>query len=55
VTPCILGRASSVDLRQLVISQGRTGFVALYEYHALHDRILVDAIRHQRESGFEEM
>jgi plasmid stabilization system protein ParE len=50
-----IGRASSDDLRELVISQGRTGFVALYEYHALHDRILVDAIRHQREVGFEEM
>jgi plasmid stabilization system protein ParE len=50
-----IGRASSDDLRELIISQGRTGFVALYEYQAVHDRILVHAIRHQREAGFEEI
>jgi plasmid stabilization system protein ParE len=50
-----IGRASSDDLRELIISQGRTGFVALYEYHAVHNRILVHAIRHQREAGFEEI
>ena len=49
-----IGRACSDDLRELVISQGRTGFIALYEHHAAHDRILVHAIRHQREAGFEE-
>ena len=49
-----IGRAGSDDFRELVISQGRTGFVALYEYHAAHDRVLVHAIRHQREAGFDE-
>lgn len=49
-----IGRAGSEDFRELVISQGRTGFVALYEHHAAHDRVLVHAIRHQREAGFEE-
>jgi plasmid stabilization system protein ParE len=50
-----IGRAGSEDFRELVISQGRTGFVALYEYHAPHDRIRVHAIRPQREAGFEEV
>ena len=55
VTHPRIGRASSEDFRELIISQGRTGFVALYEHHAVHDRILVHAIRHQREAGFEEI
>lgn len=49
-----IGRITSENFRELVISQGRTGFIALYEYHAMHDRILVHAIRHQREAGFDE-
>jgi len=40
------------NLRELVISRGKTGYVALYSYEAEHDTVLILAIRHQRESGF---
>jgi plasmid stabilization system protein ParE len=39
------------NLRELVISKGRTGYVALYRYLPEQDRVDVLAIRHQRESG----
>ena len=42
------------ELRQLVISRGRTGYLALYEYQPAFDRVIVRAIRHQRETGYEE-
>jgi addiction module RelE/StbE family toxin len=48
----LIGRPAETGLRELVISQGRTGYVALYTYEAEHDVILVLAIRHQREAGF---
>lgn len=38
-------------LRELVISFGKTGHVALYEFSAGEARIRVVAIRHQREAG----
>ena len=50
----LIGRRASGELRELVISRGRTGYVALYEYHPAHDRVIVRAIRHQRETGFED-
>ena len=40
------------NLRELVISKGRTGYVALYRYLPKHNRIDILAIRHQRECGF---
>jgi len=49
----LIGRAVDERYRELVISQGRTGFIALYEYQEARDRILVVAIRQQREAGFE--
>jgi addiction module RelE/StbE family toxin len=48
----LIGRQVESGLRELVISQGRTGYVALYTYEAQYDAILVLAIRHQREAGF---
>jgi len=42
------------NLRELVISKGRTGYVALYRYLPEQDRVDVLAIRHQRESGLME-
>jgi plasmid stabilization system protein ParE len=41
-------------LRDLVISKGRTGYVALYRYLPEQDRVDILAIRHQRESGLAE-
>ena len=39
-------------LRELVISYGRTGYVALYRVAARGDRVEILAIRHQREAGY---
>jgi plasmid stabilization system protein ParE len=50
----LIGRRVSGDLRELVISRGRTGYVALYGYQVAFERVIVRAIRHQREAGFED-
>jgi plasmid stabilization system protein ParE len=48
----LLGRPAEHRLRELLISRGRTGYVALYQYDAAKDTVLVLAVRHQREAGF---
>jgi plasmid stabilization system protein ParE len=48
----LIGRPVEDHLRELVISRGRTGYMALYSYEAEYDTVLILAIRHQRESGF---
>jgi plasmid stabilization system protein ParE len=48
----LIGRPVEEPLRELVISRGKTGYLALYSYEAEHDTVLILAIRHQRESGF---
>ncbi len=40
--------------RELVISRGSTGYLALYEYDARSDLAVVLALRHQREAGYSE-
>ena len=47
-----IGRKVHFGQRELVISRGRTGYLALYRFLAHTDRILVLASRHQRESGY---
>ena len=49
--PCI-GRPLEAGLRELVISRGRTGHVALYEYDEGFDLAIILAVRHQREEGY---
>jgi plasmid stabilization system protein ParE len=39
-------------LRELVISYGKSGYVALYEYSPGEHLLRVAAIRHQREAGY---
>ena len=41
-------------LRELAISHGGSGYVALYEYSPLEGRVRVAAVRHQREAGYKE-
>ena len=48
----LLGRRVQGDIRELVISYGRTGYVALYRFVVGRDEVRVLAIRHQRELGF---
>lgn len=47
-----IGRLAENGLRELVISQGKTGYVALYSFEAEYDAILVLAVRHQHEAGW---
>jgi addiction module RelE/StbE family toxin len=48
----LIGRPAEHDLREVVISRGRTGYLALYEYLEPDDIVLILALRHQREAGF---
>ena len=48
----LIGRLAEDGLRELVISRGKSGYVALYQYLEAEDVALVLAIRHQREAGF---
>ena len=48
----LLGRPVEAGLREFVISRGRSGYLALYRFDELRDRVLVLAIRHQREAGY---
>jgi plasmid stabilization system protein ParE len=47
-----IGRLVPHNFRELIISRGKTGYVALYEYDKDSDVVLVLAIRHQREAGY---
>jgi plasmid stabilization system protein ParE len=48
----LIGRQADSELRELIISRGKTGYVALYSYEVDQDAILILAIRHQREAGY---
>lgn len=50
----LIGRPAELGFRELLISRGRSGYVALYKYDVERDIAIVLAIRHQRESGFED-
>ena len=50
-----IGRKVRFGQRELVISRGRTGYLALYRFLPHLDRILVLAVRHQRESGYKSL
>lgn len=41
-----------MELRELVIAFGDTGYVALYRYKATDDSVYVLAFRHQKEAGY---
>ena len=47
-----IGRKVHFGQRELAPSRGRTGYLALYRLLPPIDRILVLALRHQRESGY---
>ncbi|MDD4882133.1 MAG: type II toxin-antitoxin system RelE/ParE family toxin [Gallionellaceae bacterium] len=50
----LIGHKVEAGLRELVISRGRTGYLALYDYDPKRDTVIVQAIRHQREGGYGE-
>jgi len=45
----LVGRPVERGFRELVISRGKTGYVALYDFVEEEDAVLVLAIWHQRE------
>lgn len=48
----LIGRSTDEDLRELVISRGKSGYVALYSHELVEDVVLILSIRHQREAGY---
>lgn len=48
----LLGRRVHGDIRELVISYGATGYIALYRFLIPQDEVRVLAVRRQREIGF---
>jgi len=49
----LIGRPVEADLREMLISRGRTGYIALYRYRAATDVVLVLRVRQQRELDFD--
>lgn len=47
-----IGRKVPLGQRELVISRGRAGYLALYRFLPHRQRVLVLALRHQREAGY---
>lgn len=41
-----------VERRELIVRFGNSGYVALYEFDAAADEVLILAFRHQREAGY---
>jgi plasmid stabilization system protein ParE len=48
----LIGRPAEHDRRELVLGSGSRGYVALYQYIAAADTVIVLAIRSQREAGY---
>ena len=48
----LVGRRVEGDLRELVISFGATGYIALYRFVVQEDQVRVLGLRHQREIGY---
>jgi plasmid stabilization system protein ParE len=48
----LIGRPVHSGLRELVISRGHSGYLALYSYDEQADVALVLAVRHQREQDY---
>lgn len=48
----LVGRVVEGGLRELVISYGKTGYVALYRFLPTQDQIRILALRHQRELDY---
>ena len=50
----LIGRQVQGEIRELVISYGKTGYVALYRFQPEQNLVRVLAIRHQRELDYPE-
>ena len=48
----LIGRRVDGERRELIISAGATGYVAVYRYDAVFELIRILRIRHRREAGY---
>lgn len=48
----LIGRTVEDSLRELVISFGRSGYLALYRFRPERDEVRILALRHQRELDY---
>ena len=48
----LVGRRVEGDLRELVISYGSAGYIALYRFDIQRDQVRVLALQSQREIGY---
>jgi toxin ParE1/3/4 len=48
----MIGRPVALGQRELVISSGASGYLALYRYDPVKDEVRVLAVRSQRELGY---
>ena len=48
----LVGRRVTANYRELVISRGSSGYLALYVFDAARDLVRILRIRHQREAGY---
>jgi toxin ParE1/3/4 len=51
-TSPLIGRPVAFGQRELIISTGARGYIALYRYDPLLDTVFILAIRSQREQGY---
>lgn len=47
-----IGRLVGDEKRELVISRGNTGYIAIYTFDKLQNVVVVLAVKHQREGQF---
>lgn len=47
-----VGRPAEQGLRELVISRGKSGYLALYSVEPRENVVLILSVRHQREAGY---
>lgn len=48
----LIGRPVEYDLRELVISRGKSSYLALCDHEPSQETVRILAIRHQREAGY---
>lgn len=48
----MVGRRVRGEIRELIISYGRTGYVALYRFLPARDEVRILRVRHQRELDY---
>jgi plasmid stabilization system protein ParE len=48
----MIGRPVALDQRELIISTGASGYLALYRYDPVQDTVFVLAVRSQRERDY---